>query len=303
MSDYSSSTQEQPLLVDFKQPAASKQLFLQPPLLTSHDSGWSGIHVEHHCQPKFDTPEHQLTMHSVIVPLNSVPSERWFNGKRKSEYPIAGQIAIIPSGTLHRSAWQEEAQFIVLAVDPSLLEKFREELTAPDKLELIPHFVTQKDPLIQAIAFALKNELNSGNVKKSLYIEQLTTTFAVHLLHKYCVKPAKISTYTGGLPKYKLQQVLDYINAHLDQDIKLTTLSELVGMSQWYFAQMFKQSMAIAPYQYVLQQRIAKAKQLLNYQQAKIIDVALTCGFANQSHFTKHFHKLTGMTPKAYRDR
>lgn len=303
MSNYSSSTQEQPLLVNFKQQAASEKLFPQPPLLTSYDSGWSGIHLEQHCQPSFDTPEHQLTMHSVSIILNTVSSERWFNGKRKNEYQIAGNTAIIPAGTLHRSAWQQEAQFLILAVDPLLLERLKEELAAPDELELMPHFATLRDPLIQAIAFALKHELDSGNVGNSLYIEQLTNTFAIHLLQKYCVKPVKTSNYTGGLPKYKLQQVLEYINAHLDQDIKLTTLSELVGMSQWYFAQMFKQSMAITPYQYVLQQRVIKAKQLLNYQGEKIVDVALACGFANQSHFTKHFHKLTGMTPKAYRDR
>jgi AraC family transcriptional regulator len=100
-----------------------------------------------------------------------------------------------------------------------------------------------------------------------------------------------------------LKQLLDYIHANLAQDIKLTNLAQIVGMSQYYFCQLFKQSMGIAPYQYVIQLRVERAKQLLKCREMAISDVALACGFANQSHFTKHFRKLTGITPKAYRER
>jgi AraC family transcriptional regulator len=61
--------------------------------------------------------------------------------------------------------------------------------------------------------------------------------------------------------------------------------------------------MGIAPYQYVIQQRVELAKQLLKCRDVAISEVALACGFANQSHFTKHFRKLTRITPKAYRER
>ncbi|KAB8321278.1 helix-turn-helix transcriptional regulator [Tolypothrix campylonemoides VB511288] len=61
--------------------------------------------------------------------------------------------------------------------------------------------------------------------------------------------------------------------------------------------------MGVTPYQYVLQQRIERAKVLLRHRERAISDIALECGFANQSHFTKHFRQFTGMTPKAYRQR
>jgi AraC family transcriptional regulator len=136
-----------------------------------------------------------------------------------------------------------------------------------------------------------------------LYVEQLTTTLAIHLLRKYGVRKPQFSTYSDGLPKYKLKQILEYINANLDCDIKLVDLAELVGMSQYYFCHLFKLSMGIAPYQYVIQQRVERAKQLLKCRDVTISDVALVCGFANQSHFSKHFRKITEMTPKAYRDK
>ncbi len=303
MSDHHPISPEKPLLVDFQQQGASAQLFPNPPLLTSHHSGWSGIHLEDHRQPSYDNPEHRLTMHIVGMNLCSNSSERWFDGNFQREYKTQGATAIIPAGTLHRSLCHKEDNFIFVAVDPTLLVRLGQQVAAPDDIELIPHFATLQDPLIQGIIFSLKDELESRGMGGSLYVEQLTTTLAIHLLRKYGVRKPQISTYSDGLPKYKLKQVLEYINANLDCDIKLVDLAELVGMSQYYFCHLFKQSMGIAPYQYVIQQRVERAKQLLKCRDVTISDVALVCGFANQSHFSKHFRKITGMTPKAYRDR
>ncbi len=303
MSNLQQLNEEKSLLVDFKQQRASEQLFPNPPLLTSYHLGWRGIHCEHHLQPGYDTPEHCVTMHSISFALSSTSAERWFDGDRKNEYIRDGTTAIIPAGTLHRSVWQKEAEFMIVAVDPALLQGFGQEIAAPNDVELIPQFATLQDPLIQGIVFALKDELYSKGMGGSLYVEQLTTTLAIHLLKKYCVKKPHISSYGDGLPKYKLRQAIDYIHTHIEQDIKLVDLAELVGMSQYYFAHLFKQSMGIAPYQYVIQQRVERAKQLLKYRDVAISDIALACGFANQSHFTKHFRKLTGITPKAYRER
>ncbi|ARV61183.1 AraC family transcriptional regulator [Nostocales cyanobacterium HT-58-2] len=292
--------QEKPLLVDFKQQGASLALFPNPPQLTSLETGWNGIHFEYHQQPSHDTSEHCLTMHTICIALDAAPTERWFDGHRESEYQTKGSTAIIPAGTVHRSLWQKEVRFMFVAVDPKLLIQLGVEVAAPEDIELIPRFATFQDPLILGIMSSLKDELESTNQGDNLYVEQLKTTLSIHLLKKYCVKKPETSTYIDGLSKYKLRQVLGYIHSHIDLEIKLTTLADMAGVSQYYFCQLFKQSMGITPYQYVLQLRVERAKQLLKSQKMTICDVALACGFANQSHFTKHFRKLTGTTPKAY---
>lgn len=93
----------------------------------------------------------------------------------------------------------------------------------------------------------------------------------------------------------------DKINEYLDRDIKLTDLAELVGISQFHFSRLFKQSMSIAPHQYLLQQRIEKAKQLLKQTKLSVVEISLQCGFNSHSHLTKQFRQHTGMTPKVYR--
>ncbi|WP_298907076.1 AraC family transcriptional regulator [uncultured Nostoc sp.] len=104
-----------------------------------------------------------------------------------------------------------------------------------------------------------------------------------------------------GLTHTQLQQVLDYINTHLDRDLSLTELAEVINISPTYFASLFKQAVGISPHQYVIQQRVERAKTMLTKTDLAIADIALQVGFSSQSHLTQQFKHLTGMTPKQVR--
>ncbi|MBD3886970.1 helix-turn-helix transcriptional regulator [Phormidium tenue FACHB-886] len=104
-----------------------------------------------------------------------------------------------------------------------------------------------------------------------------------------------------GLTHTQLQQVLDYIHAHLDRDLSLPELAEVINISPTYFASLFKQAIEISPHQYVIQQRVERAKTMLSKTDLAIADIALQVGFSSQSHLTQQFKRLTGMTPKQIR--
>ncbi len=72
-------------------------------------------------------------------------------------------------------------------------------------------------------------------------------------------------------------------------------------MSQFHFCHLFKKALAVTPYQYLLTQRIERAKQLLKQTEQPIMDIALQCGFNSHSHLSKQFRQITGITPTAYR--
>jgi AraC family transcriptional regulator len=144
-------------------------------------------------------------------------------------------------------------------------------------------------------------ELQQENLGGKLYIDSLANVLAIHLLRKYSALQPRLSVYEGGLPERQVVRVLDYINEYLDRDIRLADLAQLLGMSQFHFSYLFKRSLKMPPYQYLLQQRIERAKQLLKQTDKPIIDIAFLCGFNSHSHLSKQFRQLTGMTPKAYR--
>lgn len=106
----------------------------------------------------------------------------------------------------------------------------------------------------------------------------------------------------GGLPPQRLRRVRDFILANIADDICLDDLAELTGLSCKHFIRAFKQSMALTPHQYLIMQRIEAAKvHLLDNGNMSLADIAIQCGFADQSHFTAHFRKAIGVPPGAWR--
>lgn len=103
------------------------------------------------------------------------------------------------------------------------------------------------------------------------------------------------------LPKSKLNRILSFIERHLEAEICLEDLAAEAGMSVFYFARMFKHSTGKSPHQFVLEQRIEYAKYLLVQTEEPLAEVALRCGWANQSHFTTSFKQKVGVTPRRYR--
>lgn len=102
---------------------------------------------------------------------------------------------------------------------------------------------------------------------------------------------------------YSLQRGIQYIHEHLDEDLKLSIIAAKVKISPYYFTRLFKQCTNLTPHQYITQCRVEQAKQLLmRGKEESIADIAIKCGFANQSHFTTCFRKITGFTPKVYQN-
>ncbi|MFB8794570.1 MAG: helix-turn-helix transcriptional regulator [Microcoleus sp.] len=152
------------------------------------------------------------------------------------------------------------------------------------------------------IAWALKNELQSGGLNGTLYVDALKNALSLHLLNRSVQKP-NIRDFEGGLVPGKLQIVINYINDYLSRDLHLAELAKLVQMSPDYFCRLFKQSTGITPHQYMTQYRIEKAKQLLKIPDLSITYISQQVGFHDHSHFSKTFCKIVGVTPKKYRDR
>ncbi len=208
-------------------------------------------------------------------------------------------MVIIPAYTPHKSNWKvkEEANFTLLLLEPGYLAQMAYESVNSDRVELLPTFA-KHDAIIHQIGSLLQAELEAEGANSRLFVDGLTTALSAHLLRQYCTVQQILRDYQGGLPKYKLQQAINYIQAHLAEDISLEAIAAELDMSRYYFCRLFKQSTGISPYQYVIQCRIDRAKALLLQGQQSIADVALQVGFTSQSHFTKHFKRLVGATPK-----
>nr|WP_242038700.1 AraC family transcriptional regulator [Chroococcidiopsis sp. [FACHB-1243]] len=102
----------------------------------------------------------------------------------------------------------------------------------------------------------------------------------------------------SGLTATQLRQAIDYVQAHLDRNLSLAQIAAAISISPTYFSRLFKRATGSSPHQYVIQQRVERAKVLLKTTDLAIANIALQVGFSSQSHLTHHFKHLTGVTPK-----
>lgn len=107
----------------------------------------------------------------------------------------------------------------------------------------------------------------------------------------------------NGLPKRKLNAVIDYLHAHLEEDVSLQQIALLTGLSVSQFSRGFKTSTGLSPHRFLLQLRVQRAQHLLRHGQESLSSIAGQIGFADQSHFTRVFRRIAGSTPKEWRRR
>ena len=105
-----------------------------------------------------------------------------------------------------------------------------------------------------------------------------------------------------GLSQGQLRLVRDFINDYLGNEIKLEELAALTHLSPSHFTKQFKRSTGLPPHQYLIQQRIERAKELLSNAVLTIAEVSQVVGFFDQSHLVRHFKYWVGVTPRDYRD-
>ncbi|MEL6470738.1 MAG: AraC family transcriptional regulator [Cyanobacteria bacterium J06623_4] len=243
--------------------------------------------------------EHTLYMSLAARPIHYLQAQ---DGKTHTGLYQRGEMLITPANTPLFVRWEGEENCLQIRLSDEFMRNVAKETVVGDcdRITLKPEFQT-RNPQLESISTMLLNEHQQGSLSNRLYIDSLSNVLAVTLLRQHATTRPHLPIYEGGLPPRQLQQILDYIDAHLDQEIKLSDLAQLLDMSQFHFSRLLKQSLGISPYQYLLQQRVERAKQLLKNTDRLITDIALACGFNSHSHLSKQFKQLTGMTPKAYR--
>lgn len=274
------------------------EFLLRQPLVSSGKTLWSGISLDQLLLPPGETPEFALLEFVLTINLGQgFQVERILGKKSQIGFMFTGAVALCPMHTPQAIRWDRNTHILSLKLEHELLNRHAVEVLDTESFELIPHLITQ-DALIYQIGLGLKAQLQTNGVNSRLYAESAATFLSVHLLQTYSTRKFIVKEYEGGLPQHKLRQATEYIQEHLAQEISLKELAEYLGISRYHFCRLFKQSTGLSPYQYVIQQRVERATQLLLQGNLSISEVAIACGFTHQSHLNRHFKRLTGVTPK-----
>ncbi|MCL2898661.1 helix-turn-helix domain-containing protein [Brenneria tiliae] len=134
-----------------------------------------------------------------------------------------------------------------------------------------------------------------------LVLSSAATLLMIHVLRRYTQLRWALPEVRGGLAPAVLRRVKEWIEIRIGAPLTLSELAAEAGLSEFHFARMFRQSEGMAPHQYVLQRRLAKADEMLRCGTLSITDIALACGFSSASHLSHRFKRAFGITPSALR--
>lgn len=283
------------------------QRFNKPLILSSRQMNWSGILVEQ-CQSPVSTYEVELPAlsdHWLSLHLGNSTSLIQKRGDRRHESILhEGDNLFIPAG--QPSYWCQDKSGITcsplfICLKPELIQQVAEASDMDSNRFEFMHCFGQQDSQLHQIGTLLFAELRSGGVMGKLYAESLAQVLVIHLLRHYSTLAKPITLPNSRLTHAQLQKAIDYIHAHLNRDLSLVELANVVNISPTYFAGLFKKVMGISPHQYVIKQRVERAEVMLKGTDLAIADIALQVGFSSQSHLTQQFKRLTGVTPKQVR--
>ena len=195
-------------------------------------------------------------------------------------------------------AYSADTRYIkcaTISFDVNMLQK-RLGISASVGLMDVPHLRINDDRLWTLIRL-LADAINDSDPTAQLYGDSLTAAIAARLLER----PKEAKGNESGLSAIQLKDAMSYLEAKMPSRVELATLAELAGLSQSHYSRAFKASTGLAPYQWQLQARVERAKDLLLNTNGCLQDVAEATGFADAVHFGRTFRKVTGATPAAWR--
>jgi DNA-binding GntR family transcriptional regulator/AraC-like DNA-binding protein len=213
----------------------------------------------------------------------------------------------------HRNIVKASQNDVLLRVWEALAVDLRVRAVIGKISKYLPNVVESHQRIINAIETGRGEEaglLLRSHVEASLaYLTGNESDLRFHgepprnldLLDWHPAPPRSARSYRGGLGPARLRRVKELVHAKIEEELSIDEMAESAGLSTAHFSVMFRLSTGESPHQFVLRQRVERAKEMLRTPGMRILDVAIACGFKTQQHFARVFRRMCGASPTEYR--
>ncbi len=222
-------------------------------------------------------------------------------GLRRSEMKKiaieAREMSLVPN---HIEKWfrNEDLQSLCIGISDAALTAASEGATGEVELRRVDKLV---DPRLGTLVEAVNAERIAGFPSGKLFLDCLEQALAVALVKGYAVRHRSAQTHRGGLGCARLRRIKDFVDARVEDELTLCEMAQVAQLSTAHFSRMFRKSTGEAPHHFVLRHRVERAKEMLRAAEARVLDVAVACGFKTQQHFARVFRQMCGVSPTEYR--
>jgi AraC family transcriptional regulator len=239
---------------------------------------------------------------AIHVQLQPSSMDLWIDGKHRPA------VTTTPGGTFlfdlrSETVCEIHSSFdnVRFYISQAALDELAFDQGLPAAKGLILSAWGSQDEVLSGLANALLHQLECADERSALFIDHVALAFHAHLIQTYGNVVVPVRSSPGQLSSWQLRRVLDFIAAHLNDDPTIAQLAQECGLSAGYFARAFRHTTRVTPHQWLIRKRIERARALLLQSTLGLADIAVMCGFVDQSHFTRVFAKFETDSPGRWR--
>jgi AraC family transcriptional regulator len=157
------------------------------------------------------------------------------------------------------------------------------------------------DAVIRHIGASLQQGLRRRDETNQLFIDHMMLALTAHVAQAYGGLRRITESIRGGLAPWQAKRACEKLDSDLGGKLSLEQIAAEFGLSVSHFSRAFRVSTGLPPHQWLLRQRVKAAKQLMTVRDLPLSEIAISAGFANQSHFTRVFSAVAGVSPGVWR--
>jgi len=244
---------------------------------------------------RFDSPvdhRHVLCLHLG----GAVPVSYRANGVERRGTRLHGQFCVVPAGSSTRWTLSTPATSLLLRLSPDQITEAAGAMRLAPDADIAPA-IHIRDPQIERIGWLMQAESNEGYPSGRLFADSLASALAARLLRLGAPR-AHIADQARAMPAWRMRKVVDYIEAHLDKDLKLADLADVAGFSVSHFKALFRNAAGMTAHRFVMQRRVERACAHLASGGMSTMEIALATGFAHPSHMARCIRAMRATVPQ-----
>ena len=274
------------------------------PLLTTVTAGSPGLTLQRFRHPPstIDVPgmRDDLLVDHLVGPV--LVEEHRGRSRCESRWTGPGQVTLTPAGQPVRRILKGRPDVVLLHLAPELLRDVAEEIYGPEgnTVALVPRLAVPDQTADQIVRLLLAEAETPGSTSP-LMTETLGRALVIHLLRFHSNLSAERLEAVPSQPAPRIRRVIEQMRSCIENDLSLSQLAVTSGLSPSQLVRAFRSAMGVPPHQFLRRLRIEKARGLLEQTDLPVIEIALSCGFGQPSHFATSFREATGLSPRAWR--
>ncbi len=269
----------------------------------SASQNWKDVRIRGYHYASLDVPIPSMRDYMIVVYRDGLtPMNRKCSGPWRQEQVGPGCVSLLTHSADSHWHWTVPIEVQHLYISPDRLAEIASDIYERDiKCVELRDVLRADDHVLIGAMSALMQELRSGGLGGTLYVEAVTNQVCVHLLRNYAGELREAQIAKSGLSPTQARRVREFMETNLDRNLSLADIAQVANISVFHLIRQFNETFGCPPYVYLMHRRLERAREMIASGDIALKCVAASCGFSDQSHMTRLFRREFKITPGEYR--